>query len=734
MLYLLDTERKAEQQHLDVLYARLDELQGRSEEALTRIRRTPTTGTPSARTERDAFIALHAARLRQLHAVEDRLCFGRLDLLGGERRYVGRVGLADEEHRQLLVDWRAPAAEPFYRATAVVPDGVVRRRQLATRARTVTGIEDEVLDLDAFDADRDGAAVTGEGALLVALDAARTGRMRDIVGTIQAEQDRVIRAPLSGVLVVQGAPGTGKTAVALHRAAYLLYTHRDRIMAGGVLLVGPNRRFLRYIDQVLPALGEADAAVLVTPGRLYPGVDAVAEEDAEVAAVKGDRRMAAVIGRAVRDRQRLLPEPVRLDVGGTSIVLRREDVRTAYERARRSGKPHNQARLTFVRQLLGVLAGRLGDVSGVALPADDRSALIAELRESKDVRRELNGCWPPISPERLLRDLYADPARLATAAPALSERERALLARDRRAPWTPADVPLLDEAAELLGTEDSGSGPGSADADAARRAEVDYAQQVLRESAAAGMVSAEDLAARWSADPDRLSVAERATGDREWAYGHVVVDEAQELSPMAWRVLMRRCPSRSMTVVGDIVQTGALGGVSSWSSTLRPYVRERATIETLTVNYRTPRAVMDLAISVLRAAGVPVEAPSSPREGRWAPVVSRVEPAGDPAAVAAVVRSELDLLEAGTLAVIASRSAAAALAGLESGLAEPDRSRVAVLTVAQAKGLEFDTVLLVEPAAIAADSPRGVNDLYVAITRATQRLHVLHDAPLPPGF
>jgi DNA helicase IV len=265
---VLDAERKSEQQHLDLLYVRLDELRVRSERALEQVRRAPTVGTPGARGEREAFIALHAGRLAQLRAVEDRLCFGRLDLRDGDRRYVGRIGLSDEEHRQLLVDWRAPAAEPFYRATAVAPDGVVRRRQLATRGRTVTGIEDEVLDLDAFDAQREGAAIVGEGALLVALGAARTGKMRDIVGTIQAEQDRVIRAPLSGVLVVQGAPGTGKTAVALHRAAYLLYTHRERIASAGVLLVGPNERFLGYIDAVLPALGEAEATVLVTPARL----------------------------------------------------------------------------------------------------------------------------------------------------------------------------------------------------------------------------------------------------------------------------------------------------------------------------------------------------------------------------------------------------------------------------------------------------------------------------------
>jgi DNA helicase IV len=722
---VVDTERKTEQQHLDLLYARLDELRERSERALASARRAPTAGTPGARSERDAFIALHVGRLSQLRSVEERLCFGRLDLLGGERRYVGRVGLSDEEHRQLLLDWRAPAAEPFYRATAASPAGVVRRRQIGSRSRQVTTIEDEVLDLDAYDPERDGPAVAGEGALMVALDAARTGKMRDIVGTIQAEQDRVIRAPLSGVLVVQGAPGTGKTAVALHRTAYLLYSYRDRIASAGVLVVGPNERFLRYIDAVLPALGEADATVLATPGRLYPGVDATGSEDLAVAAVKGDLRMATVLARAVRDRQRTLPAPVTLDLDGIKVVLRPADVRAAHERARRSGKPHNEARVTFVKHVLGQLAGQLA--GGRDLGAEERASRIAELRESRDVRREINGLWPPITPERLLRDLYAQPWRLESAGGSLSGPERGLLERDRRAPWTPADVPLLDEAAELLGTDPAsgpaGGGPSAADLEQARR--------TLEDSEAGAMTTAEDLAARWTADRDRLSVAEHAATDREWAFGHVVVDEAQELGPMTWRLLMRRCPSRSMTIVGDLTQTGALGGVSSWAATLRPYVRDRATIETLSVNYRTPAQLMTLAVGVLRAAGVPVVEPTSARSTPWEPVLSAVPDVV--AAVPAAVRGALDLVGAGTLGLLVPRTLLDPVSA-ELGVTGPDAGRVSVLTVEQAKGLEFDSVLLLEPAAIVADSPRGIHDLYVAITRATQRLHVLHATPLPPGF
>jgi DNA helicase IV len=545
--------------------------------------------------------------------------------------------------------------------------------------------------------------------------------MRDIVGTIQAEQDRVIRSPLSGILVVQGGPGTGKTAVALHRTAYLLYTHRDRIASAGVLVVGPNERFLRYIDAVLPALGEAEATVLVTPGRLYPGVDAVAEEDPEVAAVKGDPRMAEVLRRAVRDRQRTLAQPVELRVGGSTVLLRPGDVRSALERARRGGRPHNQGRVTFVRQLLGQLAAQLA--GGAAVDQEERADHVAELRESRDVRRELNGLWPPLRPERLLRDLYAQPWRLEPAAARLSTRERALLARERSAPWTPADVALLDEAAELLGAEETAS------ASAGPSAELEYAREVLRDSPAAGMVSAEQLAERWAGQPVRRSVAEHATGDREWTYGHVVVDEAQELSPMMWRALMRRCPTRSMTVVGDLAQTGSLGGVRSWESTFRPYVADRLRIETLSVNYRTPAQLMSLAVSVLRAGGVRVTAPTSARTTEWDPTFTAVPDVPD--AVAEIVREELDLVGTGTLAVISPHSLLDRARKAVDGVLT---DRVTVLTVPQAKGLEFDGVVLLEPAAIVAESPRGMNDLYVAITRPTQRLHVLHADPLPPGF
>ena len=735
---LVGAQVAGEQEQVDVMYARLDALRERTSADLAAIRRTVASGTHQSRSERDAFAVLHENRLAQLWAVEDRLCFGRLDLFDSSRRYVGRLGLSDDAQRRLLVDWRAPAAMPFYQATAATPGDVVRRRHLVTRGREVTGVEDDVLDMEALDDDQ-RAALAGEGALLAAVNAQRTGRMADIVATIQAEQDRIIRADAAGVLVVQGGPGTGKTAVALHRAAYLLYTHRERLARSGVLVVGPSPVFLRYIDQVLPSLGET-GVVLLTAGQLFPGVDARQADAPEVAALKGDPRMADVIARAVAARQRVPAEPVRMDVDGHTLVLRPRTVAAARIRARRTGKPHNAARVVFVKDLLVQLAEQMGRSMGGRLDPEDRGDVIADLRASIDVRRALNLAWLPLTPQRLLTGLLTRPDRLAEAAPQLSEDERALLLRDADAPWTVDDVPLLDEAAELVGEDDAGASAAERAAAQQRREELEYARGVLSMTGAGGMVSASDLVDRFGESGPHLSVAERAAGDRTWAYGHVVLDEAQELSPMMWRVLARRCPSRSMTVVGDLAQTRSAAGATSWEQVLEPYVGDRWRLEQLTVNYRTPAQIMDAATAVLRASGVDAPAPDSVREGVWPPVTTRVDEV-TPAAVAAVARDEVELLSGGRLAVVTTPARyASTLAALREALPDVGSgataldSAVAVLTVAEAKGLEFDGVVLVEPAEVLADSARGAGDLYVAMTRPTQRLRVLHARPLPPGL
>ena len=517
------TEIEREQQYVDRLYGRLDELRSRTGTELAAVRRQRPSGTHQNRSERDAFATMYEQRLAQLNAVEDRLAFGRFDTRDNVRRYVGRIGLSDDERHQLLVDWRAPAARMFYQATAAAPGDVVRRRHLTTRGRGVVAIEDEVLDLEGID-ESERSTLSGEGALFAALNAHRTGRMGDIVATIQAEQDEIIRSDLPGILIVQGGPGTGKTAVALHRAAYLLYTHRERLARSGVLLVGPNQVFLRYIEKVLPSLGET-GVVMATAGELFPGVVATIDDSPQVAALKGDARMVGVIAAAVRARQRVPSKPLLLDVEGHQLVLRPHSVVAAQEHARRGNKPYNAARVGYVKELLEQLVSQYARVLGVKLDSDNRHELLVDLRDSLDVRREINLTWMPMTPQRLLEGLYADRAQLAAAAPHLSAHELDLMYRPRGSEWSVSDVPLLDEAAELLGDDDSAQ---RADRLAAkeRQEEIAYARGALQLSGAGAMVSAEQLAARFADEGPVLTAAERAAGDRTWAYGHIVVDEA----------------------------------------------------------------------------------------------------------------------------------------------------------------------------------------------------------------
>jgi DNA helicase IV len=740
-----ERELATERSVVGSLYDRLDELRRRTREDLRRAQHDQTAGTPAAMTEQDAFVKLYTERLQALEAAETRLCFGRLDLADGQSRYVGRLGLADDEQRPLLTDWRAPAAEPFYQATSADPRGVVRRRHIVTSGREVTSLEDDVLDLEALAEGETGVHaedVQGGGVLMAALAARRTGRMHDIVATMQAEQDAIVRSPLEGILIVEGAPGCGKTVVALHRAAYLLYTHRERLGRSGVLIVGPNRIFLHYIGQVLPALGET-AAVLATPGQLYPGVDATAWEPAEIAAIKGRAQMADVIQRAVRARQRVPDAARRLDVAGTQITLTPEMVIAARDRARASRRPHNVARRTFALTLLDNLARQLADARNIDLDGH-RDVLIEDLRDSRDVRREVNLAWMPVTPERLLADLYADPTRLAAAAPSMSADDRALLARPRGASWTQADVPLLDEAAELLGAEDEAERQAQARAQAERRAEQEYAESVLEMTGTRG-VSAEQLLDRYSGPREVMSVADRASEDREWVYGHVVVDEAQELSPMAWRLLARRCPSLSMTVVGDLDQTASSAGADDWASALRDITKSRHRterrwrVERLTVNYRTPKPFMDLARQVLEASGrkpAPVE---SIRDGEPPSIFQASVPDGVVDVIERVARGD----DVGRVAVITAPSLANELdRRVHESLGEAMVGRgddrldaiVSVLTVAQAKGLEFDDVIVVEPDLIDAEAARRGTDLYVALTRATRSLTVLYSGAYPTSL
>ena len=733
------TALSTEQAYLDMLYNLLDRARERAERALATTNASGAPGgTFQARVERDITAAEQARRLAQLNAVEHGLCFGRTDgypaesaPADGQRSvppaddgnesatlYIGRIGLRDDEYEPRLIDWRAPAARPFYAATPKDPEGLVRRRHIYTRNRTVTSVDDEVFDLDRLPV-ADRQTLSGEAMLIASVTAGRTGRMTDVVATIQAEQDRVIRSALQGVLVVQGGPGTGKTVAALHRAAYLLYTHRQTLERRGVLVIGPNTTFLRYISQVLPSLGETDV-VLSSVAELFPGVKAAPDDDAEAAVIKGDPKMVHVLRRAVRDLERVPPADLEITVDGVRMTLPRDVCLRARDRARALRKPHNVARKLFVTELLGALARAEAAVLDRPFDPDDLPYARARLWDEPPVRTALDALWPFLTPQRLVAGLLAEEAALRRAAPDLSYAERAVVLRPA-APdaWTVADVPLLDEAAQLLGTDDSAEKARRRAADRERRAEERYAREVLEITGLAGQnfVDAATLAG-WNRDPGQtLTTAERAWADPSWAYGHVIVDEAQELSAMAWRMVMRRIPTRSMTVVGDIAQRGNAAGARSWAQMLDPYVRGRWREELLTINYRTPAEIMAVAADVLASVAPAEKPPESVREEGIPPRALNVaQPPAPPsdalaAGVATVVAADLaGMREEGRLAVIAPtarmRELAQALpAAVPGDRAEVLESPVALLTVGQAKGLEFDRVVLVDPAGIL-PSPR----------------------------
>ncbi|HET6358701.1 HelD family protein [Streptomyces sp.] len=728
-------ELRQEQQFVSLAHERLDQLRAEAEAAMNATIAQVSTDR-QALVERDVGVAEYSATLSALNAADTGLCFGRIDRRDGVTYHIGRTGIRrdDAERTPLLIDWRARVARPFYLATGYEPMGLRRRRHITTQGRTVTALHDEIMDL--ADTTRTGyESHDADEVLLAALNSARTGRMGDIVSTIQAEQDHIIRAPHRGVLVVEGGPGTGKTAVALHRAAYLLYANREQLAKRAVLIVGPNPAFLGYIGEVLPSLGET-GVLLATVGELFPGVAVTGTDSPAAAAVKGRADMAGALAEAVRDRQEVpekdAPMVIRHDDG--DLLLDWDIAVEARHKARESGLPHNLARPHFVFRIIDDLTTQLADRIGADpyggpnfLGPDDIAQLGKAIAASAEVHAAIASLWPPLTPQEFLEDYLAHPTHVP--------EDDAELIRRTGGGWTAADVPLLDEAAELLG-EDNSAALAAAEAERARQ--IAYAQGVLDVSyasrtyefedkqdidedasevlAAHDIIDAERMAERQE-EADHRSAAERAAADRTWAFGHIIVDEAQELSAMAWRLLMRRSPTRSMTLVGDPAQTGDPAGCGSWQEILAPYVQDRWQLARLGVNYRTPAEIMEYASQRRRATDPGFEPPRSIRSTGVRPW-ERTVPLGEVAQIAAEQAPE-----EGRLAVIAPRELHAELVGPAENDGPLDLSLpVVLIDPRQAKGLEFDTVLVVDPDRMSA------NDLYVALTRATQRLGIIRPA------
>jgi DNA helicase IV len=665
-------ELAAEQAYVDQAYRHLSAMRDKTA-------RAADIADSAAQAVDSAIAQAHLRRrLASLDADVPGLSFGRLDDEDDDSWYVGRRHVEDARGDVVVVDWRAEVATPFYRATAVDAQGLRRRRRFVMTDRRIDDLFDEVFDdPDSVDAAHHGGI---PDPLLAELERERTGEMRDIVATIAGEQDVVIRAPLESCLVVQGGPGTGKTAVGLHRAAFLLYEHRRRLDTEGVLVIGPNPIFLRYIAQVLPSLGET-AARQTTLDRLLAGTTyrATGRDGDDAAALKGDPRMAVLIARGVTASLGT-PEDLAVTTAWGTARVPAEAVGDAVASVRGRQVPHNVGRAALRTQMERLVRSDL-----LRRRSDEvvtTEAVAAGLRSDRGWSRALDRLWPGLSAPVLVRRLLTNRAAVAGAADGLlSDEEQALLRRrtvPRIAdePWTPADLALLDEA----------------------------------EAAIAG--------------PPR-------------SYGHIVVDEAQDLSAMGLRALARRSPAASMTVLGDLAQATAPGAQESWEEAIAhlgaPPGAQRADLD---LGYRVPASIMDMANGLLAEAAPDVTPCRSVRVDGRDPDFVLVEAGADGQALAKRVGEDVAALAAAysTVGVVVPPALRAAVDAALATLAMPGRSRVTTLDPPDAKGLEFDAVVVVEPALIAGDSARGLRLLYVALTRAVQELVVVHAHPLPAGL
>ncbi|HEX9999678.1 MAG TPA: AAA family ATPase [Actinoplanes sp.] len=691
---VLQQEIAVEQQHVNRVYTRLAELRRDASRAEKEGYQHAGVGTFGALVERDAMV-FHAARRRHaLDTEHEGLVFGRLDLNTGATHYVGRMGIRDDTSQPLVVDWRAPAAAAFYRATPADPLGVVRRRMIQSTRERVTGIEDDLLDPEAAP---DDMRVVGDGALLASLSKATGHGMRDIVATIQREQDDAIRSLASGVTIVTGGPGTGKTAVALHRAAYLLYADRNRFAGGGILVVGPSGVFVDYIATVLPSLGE-DTATLRSLGTLVVGYDASRVDSSEIAAIKGSLRMRRVLERASHDAVPGGPTELRLLYRGTLLRLAAPDLEKIRRSALPRGARRNEIRGHGFDRVFDALWQQARQQKVRGLPA--KPDFEAELADRTDFREFLKAWWPRFTPMRVLRWL-ADPARLRAYGNGLLSREEIALLQGsfddlaERGP-TIADVALLDELDELMGRP-------------RRPAKKIKNPFHVRD----GIQELSTAADRQSAA--RAQQTQREEDYRE--YAHVVVDESQDVSPMQWRMIGRRGQYASWTIVGDPAQTAWSGDPEELDRARdRALGSRKRNSYALTTNYRNSSEIFAVAASVIRTIMPDLPLPSAVRSTGVEPVDAVVDAAALPGLVRELTEKQLADVD-GTIGVITPVPRREEMAGWVAGLPP----RVQVVTALEAKGMEYDAVVLVEPGSLTKD-PAGIRTLYVALSRATQRL------------
>ncbi|MFJ4186039.1 RNA polymerase recycling motor ATPase HelR [Kitasatospora sp. NPDC089509] len=695
-----------DERHFAAIAESLERAIAELSDQLDAVRRAPG-GAGQAAMDRDIEVYRLSGRLRALRRYGLDLCLGRIVAADdAEPLYVGRLGLTDSEGRRLLVDWRSPAAEPFFAATHADPLGLTSRRRYRWTRGRITDYWDEVFTAEGL---AGHVALDDQSAFIASLGGSRSARMRDVLATIQSDQDAIIRAGSRGALVVDGGPGTGKTVVALHRSAYLLYSdprlgHRAGGRSGGVLFVGPHQPYLNYVADVLPSLGEEGVRTCTLRDLVPEGAGAAEEADPEVARLKSSVGLVRAIDRAVRFYEEPPTEGLQVSTHWADLWLSAEEWSEAFD-APDPGTPHNEAREQIWDELVTILLDKLEqDEDEEVTPEQfERS-----LRQDRELVETLNRAWPLLDATDLVGDLWSVPAYLRMCAPQLAPEEVRTLQR-KHAPqaWTVSDLPLLDAARQRLGDREATLRRQrhriSVAAERERMAEVigDLIQADDDGEGVVTMLRGRDLQDTL-VDEDALS--DTGAEPLDGPFAHIVVDEAQELTDAQWQMLLQRCPSRSFTIVGDRAQARH-GFTESWQERLERVGLDRTTMASLSINYRTPEEVMAEAEPAIRAALPDANVPTSVRSS-GVPVRH-----GSVAELAALLDGWLAEHDEGTACVIG-----------DPGFRE--RARVRSLTPELAKGLEFDLVVLVDPEAFG-DGVEGAVDRYVAMTRATRQLVVL---------
>lgn len=741
-----------EQQHLNAMYARLDHIRSRTQRHLLENRLNYNPDDPQGISERDSYDHLYSQDINKYNQAEHSLYFGQL-ITEDDTLRIGKIGILDEDTDMttLLLDWRAPLARPFYIATAVNPHGVHTRRHIRTKNRIITQYHDELLSINDNDDVSQlsvGHNITGENALIHALSQARTGHMQDIVSTIQIEQDSIIRSDHRGILVVQGGPGTGKTAVALHRAAYLLYNNRTLLEKSGVLIIGPNTTFLHYVSQVLPSLGET-ATHLTTMGNFYPGISATLTDTSAARTIKGSSYMPQVMKSLVQYWQRVPVRTITIVSDDVTLHITPALITKARNKARQAKITHNKAQKIFLSTALAALVQEYMNTVGRdiytghnLLDARDAQEIRVQLENDEKLRTQLTRFWPILHPAQVLSDFYTNvvPANSPLKfTKYLYEKypnvDWNILTRKQGLFFSPADVPLIDELSQLIYDVDE-------DHDDAEKLQweqhLKQAQEALDILAGSSpqdledeldpeilmaydLLDAEELANRWK-KTDYSTIAHKAQKERNWVYGHAIIDEAQELSFMDWRMIFRRIPNKWMTVVGDTAQTSYPSGTTNWEKTFNPIVEQRWQLHTLTVNYRTPREIAELGNFILSSIDSQAHIPQAIRSVPSEPFFIQQEKNS----IVDYVRTIIDdhKNKPGLLAIITADNCQ-----VRHQLSPHDSAHV--YTLSSVKGLEFDHVVIFEPHQIVSSSLMAERDLYVAVSRATQTLSILYSERLP---